>query len=138
MNRKRLNGNGAAAKLVEHDFIGSGFHKLDEKFVSKRPPKIKWGKKYEAWPIEQQLEYTQKLASSMNHAAYLIQMERDNMNQLCIIKERQLEKMKKAMDANNAMIQQQVTEMNEHKQQANAHAAKQNKLIKELRDGNIS
>lgn len=137
MNRKRLkpNGNG---EMNDSDFIGEGFHKIDERLLVNRPPKIQWGKRYEAWPIERQLDYTQKLAASMNHAAHLIQLQRDELNTLCGLKEQQLEKMTKALDANNNMIQQQMTEMNEHKQAANKHAAAQNKLIKELRDGNSS
>ncbi len=131
MNNKA--GNGRA-----DDFVGMGFHRLDEVTLEARPPKISWGNTYQGWSAEKQLLYTQKLACTMNHAAYLITIERDKLNTLCEQKELKLQEMTKALNANNAMIQQQVTEMNEYRQKANAHAANQNKLIKELRNGNNS
>lgn len=40
---------------------------------------ISWGDEYKSWPVEKRLEYAEKLASSMNHAADILQKERDEL-----------------------------------------------------------
>lgn len=55
----------------------------------------------------------------MNHAASLIQTERNQLNKLCELKEQQIEKMKEAMDANNNMLQSEIAKINEERQKFN-------------------
>jgi predicted nucleic acid-binding Zn-ribbon protein len=71
----------------------------------------------------------------MNHAAYLIQGERDELNELCELKEQQIQKLSENMSANNNMIQSEVMKLNEERQAFNKHVADLNKQIKELKNG---
>lgn len=119
-------------KNGQDDFVAQGFHKLDSKLITALPPKIKWGEGYRASTDAEKVTYLEKLAATMNHAAFLIQNERNALGELCEKKEQQLVKMKEAMDANNNMIQQQVTRMNEQRNAAAAHVSKLNKKIREL------
>jgi len=117
--------------LAHDDFIAMGFHQLDEKYVSLKPPKIKWGEKYKGWSEERKIIYLQNLASSMNHAAALIQDERNKALELCEKKEAQLEAMNENMKQNSEMLQFQIERMNEEKQGFNESYAK---LKKEFED----
>lgn len=63
--------------MSEIDVICNGFAKLDDSLMSKRPPKIKWGLEFQAWSLEKQNIYLKKLSASMNHAADLVQTERN-------------------------------------------------------------
>ena len=117
--------NGNGNRLKEADFIGAGFHKVEN--VTDRPPRIKWGMIYQSKSMRDKIKYLEKLASVMNHAAYLIQNERNELIVLAEKKEQQIVAMKKALDQNNAMIQSEITKMNaEHQEYF--------KEIKNLRD----
>ena len=107
----------------ESDFYVEGFKKLDPKIVEKNPPKIKWGEQYKNRTDAEKITYLEKLASAMNHAAYLIQKERDELNKLCELKEKQLAQVKKGIDANNMMLQQEITRMNTQRQDYNEQIA---------------
>jgi chromosome segregation ATPase len=120
---------------TEEDLIAAGFHRLDNHLVTKRPPKIKWGEVYKTWADSQKIAYLEKLSSSMNHAAHLIQGERDELNDLCEKKEDQLRSMKDALDQNNGMIQDQITRMSEEKQELLTAIAQRNTRIRELESG---
>lgn len=104
---------------MEKDLIAKGFHKLASKLISRKPPKIKWGKLYQKFTDKEKIEYLEKLASTMNHAAYLIQEERNQRNDLLELKEKQLIASKKALDDSNEMMQTLITDMNEYKQEVN-------------------
>ena len=108
---------------LQEDLIAQGFHKLDDKLIVAKPPKIAWGRIYQASSNEEKIEYLEKLASTMNHAASLIQDERNQLNKLCELKEQQIEKLKEAMDANNLMLQSEVTKINEERQKFNQSKA---------------
>ena len=119
-----------------NDFIGKGFHRLDPDLIQDPPPKIKWGKKYlEEWSDEQKIKYLEKLACTMNHAAYLIQKERDELQAMCEKKEAQIIAMDKALRQNDILLQQEVTRMNEQRQDYNANVSKLNRKIRELSHG---
>ena len=115
------------------DLIVEGFAKLDDKFIEKRPPKIAWGEKYKQWSDAEKIEYLEKLAASMNHAAFLVQGERNELGKLCELKEKQLISMNAAVRQNNAMLQHEVTLMNEQRQGYNAEVSRLNRLIRELK-----
>jgi hypothetical protein len=127
-NRKKGNGQ------VEQDLLAEGFHRLEPRLVEKRPPKIKWGPIYQAKPALEKIIYLEKLAAAMNHAAYLVQGERDKLGELCAKKEQQLVAMKEALNQNNNMIQVQVTKMNEERQQYNKAIAVLNARVRELEE----
>lgn len=116
----------------QDDFVGKGFHRLDPKLVKTHPPKIAWGEAYREWSWEEKVVYLEKLSSTMNHAAHLIQVERNQLLELCVKKEKQIENMKTALDQNNEMIQQQVTKFNEQINASAAEVTRLNKRAKEL------
>jgi len=107
-------------KATDYDFIGKGFKKLDSNLISERPPKIKWGKKFESWTLKEQNEYLKKLATTMNHAAYLIQEERNALLKLMDKKEKQLIKVQKAMDSNVEMVHDELEKINLERQSFNS------------------
>lgn len=102
--------------LKMNDFVGAGFERLDDNLIEQHAPKIQWGQLYRDMSKDDQIRYLQRLASTMNHSAALIQKERDALIALCEKKEKQLIAMAKQVDANNAMLQQQVTRMNSDRQ----------------------
>lgn len=116
--------------MNEEDFIAKGWHKLDDNLISARPPKIVFSKQFDAWPDVKKIEYLKKMASSMNQAAKLIQNERDQLNELCALKEKQIVKLSEAMRANDAMLQGEVTRMNEQRQGYHAEVARLNAQIR--------
>lgn len=104
---------------MEADFIAMGFHKLDSKLLTRRPPKITWGKAYKGLTDAEKIEYLEKLAATMNHAASLIQDERNELLKLCELKEGQIGQMKKAMIANDSMLHAEVEKINAERQSFN-------------------
>ena len=108
---------------LQEDLIAKGFHKLDDKLLVVKAPKITWGRIYQSSSNEEKIDYLEKLASTMNHAASLIQDERNQLNKLCELKEQQIEKLKEAMDANNTMLQSEVAKINEERQKFNESKA---------------
>jgi hypothetical protein len=122
------------SKILDHDdLVAKGFHRLDSKLLTNNPPKIAWGSVYVAWTDGERLSYVEKLACTMNHAAMLIQNERNQLLELCEQKEAQLTSIKRSLDANNEMIQQQVTTMNADRQKYNAAIAKLNQVVRDLK-----
>ena len=117
---------------LEKDLEEAGFHKLDSSVISLKPQKIKWGKLYQAFTDKEKIEYLEKLACTMNHAAYLIQEERNNKLILVDKKDVLIESLKKNLDANNEMIQKQMTKQNEDKQKFNDAYKKLNDINKQL------
>jgi len=115
------------------DFFVEGFKRIDQSLVLRNPPKIKWGKEYLDWPDDRKIRYLEKLSAAMNEAAHLVQVERDELNRLIILKEEQLTQLSKAMAANNNMLQQEVTKMNAERQSFNTAVAKLNQEIRDLK-----
>lgn len=117
------------------DLVDAGFHRLDPELIVERPPKIQWGVLYRNSDADARLAYLEKLAAAMNHAAYLIQGERNQLGELCEKKEEQLVAMKVALDQNNTVLQQQITSMNEERQKYNAAIAKLNAKLRAFKNG---
>ena len=115
-----------------NDMISEGWHKLDPELVKHKPPTISWGDKYKMWDDTKKIKYLEKLASSMNHAAFLIQNERDELNVLCENKEKMIIAMSSNLDGNNGMIQHQMMKLNEERQLWNKSAAEMKAKIREL------
>lgn len=120
------------ADNAKEDLIAAGFERLDPELITGKPPKIQWGMLYKAFNPTEKIEYLEKLAASMNHAAHLIQEERNGLLKICDMKDKQVESMKAAMQQNMDMLQSEVTKMNEDKRQSNKAIADLNKRIREL------
>lgn len=119
-----------AKKIAEEiESVAEGIHRID---VVELPPKIHWGEDFLAWDDAKKIQYLTKFAEAMNHAADTIQKERNELGELAEKKEGMLEQMQSMLDANNRMLQDEVTKMNAYKQEVNAHTAKLNVRIKEL------
>ena len=102
--------------LNMEDFVGAGFHKLDDNLLEQHPPRIKWGLLVQKMGNSAKVRYLERLASAMNHAAKLIQDERNELLVLCGKKEGQITALTKVVAANNQMLQSEVTRMNEDRQ----------------------
>ena len=114
------------------DFVMEGLHRLDPDIVEKKAPKIAWGDRYKMWTDVRKLKYCEDLACTMNHAAFLIQNERNDLLDLCEKKEKMIIAMSSNLEGNNGMIQQQLMSLNEERQLWNKAAADMKKKIREL------
>ena len=119
-------------RLSQEDFVGAGFKRLDDEKIVQHPPKIKWGAGYQAMPLRERIRYLERVASAMNYAAAQIQDERNDLNRLIALKEKQVKAAATALDQNNAMIQSEITRMNEERQRYNAEIAKLRARVREL------
>jgi uncharacterized coiled-coil DUF342 family protein len=119
----------------EHDdLVSAGFERLDPTLIERRPPKIQWGMIYKTrWSKDEKIAYLEKLAATMNQAAAKIQAERDELGRLCELKEQQLLKLAEAVRQNNAMLQQEITEMNAQRQDYNEDIARLNTELRALK-----
>ena len=117
---------------VQDDLVNAGFNRLDKKLVDENAPAIKWGKRYKAAPLETRLEYAERLCATMNHAADLIQTERNQLLKLLGQKEQQLKKMVEAMRGNNSMLQAELTRFNAERQQLVDASTADKQRIREL------
>lgn len=120
------------------DFIGKGFKQLDENLCPVNPPRIAWGDEYKQWGSDRKIKYLEKLASTMNYAAWKIQEERNQLQSLCERKEKQIEALKQAIEQNNNMIQQQIAEMNAKSQGYHKVVKQLDEKIRKLESGNNS
>ena len=119
----------------EPDLMVEGFHRLDGRTMVAHPPKIQWGVIYKEKSDADKIKYLEKLAATMNHAAFLVQEERNSLGALCEKKEGQLQQMMTDITANNNMLQSEVTKMNEQRQGFNQEVARLNAKIRELEGG---
>jgi hypothetical protein len=133
-----MNKNTTPQLINEPDVLVEGFHRLDDHLLDARAPRIKFLPRFHEREEEAKVEYLVKLASTMNHAAKLIQDERDRLVELMVLKEEQLEKMAAQLRENNAMLQQEVTRMNEKQQGFHREVAKLGARIRELENGTVN
>lgn len=115
------------------DTVEDGLLKLDQKWLKQNPPRISWGDKFSDWEVDKQIRYLKRLASTMNHAAFLLQNDLRSCNKLLVQKEARITQMTKDLAANNVMLQQMAASLNDERQKSNAHAASLNKEMKALR-----
>ncbi len=132
-----------AANLIkednkQEDWIAVGFHKLDDNIIEKRPPKIKWGVIYRNMDDNEKIRYLENLASVMNHAAFIIQNERNQLGELCEKKEEQIKALNKRANDASLMLQHEITRMNEKTQGYHSDIAKLNQKIRDLESGNLN
>lgn len=123
-------------KIIE-DTEEAGFHVLDPEVLKPNPPKIKWSDLYKnEWGQDKKIKYLEKLASAMNHAAAQIQQQRDWFSDMCSKKEKQIEAYKVECEQNNALLQSEITRMNEDRQLYNKAIADLNDEMRALKNGN--
>tara|TARA_R110000751_G_scaffold12717_6_gene43694 strand:- start:3531 stop:3962 length:432 start_codon:yes stop_codon:yes gene_type:complete len=84
--------------------------------------RLQFGEKFKKWNAAEQIEYLIKLASSMNHAADMIQRERDNLMQKHEQLFRTLESCEKNLDTQKQININIITSAN----------AKEQKYIKDI------
>jgi hypothetical protein len=84
--------------------------------------RLQFGEKFYEWDTSQKIEYLIKLASSMNHAADMIQRERDNLMQKHEQLFRTLESCEKNLDTQKQISINTITTAN----------AKEQKYIKDI------
>ena len=111
--------------------VPEGFKKL-EPVRGRRiiAPKIKWGDEYKSWSMKDQLSYAERVASSMNEAADLLQKERNELAKLLTEKEHKLVSSIKEINDLKRVVEQQITTSNEEKQELFVHIVKLQKTIK--------
>ena len=119
-------------RLNQDDFVGAGFRRLDGRAIVQHPPMIKWGTGYQRMTLRERIRYLERVASAMNHAAATIQGERDELNRLIALKEKQVQAAKIALDQNNDMIEREITKMNAERQRYNAAIAELRARVREL------
>jgi len=117
------------------DLLVEGFHKLDDHLLDNKAPKLTLMSGFHDKDEATKTRYLLALAATMNHAAKLVSEERDALVEAIVLKEQQLEKLAAAMEANNNMLQSEVTKMNEHKQGFHAEVRRLNTRIRELERG---
>lgn len=105
-------------------FEGQGDVKKVERVPTKKVHMIAWGEEYKSWPVERRLEFAEKLASSMNHAADLLQQERNELLKIARAQDEQLKANSKSFAGQGQLI---------HKELAAADAEKQT-LYQEIVD----
>jgi septal ring factor EnvC (AmiA/AmiB activator) len=85
--------------------------------MKKHAPPIAWGDEYKKWPIEKRLKYAEKLASAMNHAADILQTERNGLVKIAKAQEEKLKLNQKQYLEQGDFFHQQVQQHNTEKQQ---------------------
>jgi len=127
------NGNGAN----EPELLVEGFEKLDDHLLDRQAPKLSLLPGFYDRDHKTQVHYLLRLASTMNHAARLISEERDRLVKLLVLKDKQIKILADGLEANNVMIQSEVTRMNEQKQEYHANVSELGARIRELESGHI-
>ncbi len=115
----------------QDDYLAAGFC-VEGIPIALRPPKIRWGDKYQTWDDARKVEYLEKLADGINEALSLLQKERNELGRLCELKEKQVQSMNEAVRQNNMMLQSEVTRLNSDRQQMLAEVAKLQARVREL------
>lgn len=112
--------------------------------MSRIAPCIAWGSEYTSWSMRKRLRYAQRLAETMNHAADVIQTERNNLLQILKAKERQLVQAAEANEATSQLLQRQVEDFNKQREEMNQDIVTldrkvkaQAREIKKLKDGSL-
>jgi len=105
-----------------------------------RGPQIKFGDEFNSWPPGKQIEYLKQLASSMNHAADMMQTERNEIRSKLIMAETKLAGAEKALQIQKDVVVRQLTDGNAEQQSMivrmqalEAKVREQAEIIKTLR-----
>ena len=123
--------------LKMDDFVGAGFHRLPDNLIEQHPPEVKWGEKVRMMSAKGRERYLTRVAATMNHAAALLQRDKDTLNTVAIQMKEQLDAMASAMKGNNSMLAFEITRLNEDRQQMLKTIARQNAELR-ARDAEIA
>jgi len=95
-----------------------GFKALNPALNGKqiRTPQIAWGHEYKAWPDRRKIIYLEKLASSMNHAADVLQQERNRGHEVIEHLKKQLKASTERHAKEIAVLHQRFQDFNEGRQ----------------------
>ena len=121
-----------------------GFKKLEP---INRPqiiePKIKWGSDYNNWSMRRKIKYLEKLATSMNNAADILQKERNALQKILINKEEIIKELHRKFTEQTQLLNERLTIFNQEKQNLYARIedldqenGKLKRAIRELKNGN--
>jgi seryl-tRNA synthetase len=96
-------------------------------------PQIAWGDEYKSWPIEKRLSYAERLASSMNHAAAVLQDERDRLSDVCHAQQVKVEQAAEQYLKQGDQMHEELARADAEKQILYAEIDEAKKTIKRLR-----
>jgi len=85
--------------------------------MMKTAPKIKWGDEYMSWPVDARLNYAEKLAASMNHAADVLQNERNGLLDIANTQERKIKELQASYDQQTMVVTQELGSSNAAQQE---------------------
>jgi exonuclease VII small subunit len=107
--------------MKEPDLVADppkGFKKLKPiNGMKPKPPNINWGFEFENWKTARQLRYLKKLACAMNHAADLLQQERDELNRILFKKEQIIKDIYKKYADQTDLLNAELSTFNKNKQE---------------------
>lgn len=98
-----------------------------------RPPKIRWGEEYLSWPIERRLNYAERLASAMNHAADVLQTQANQDKEIIAHQEKQLVHMTKQYAGQGDLMHRELAGQDAEKQALYTEIVKLKSEIKGLK-----
>lgn len=93
-------------------------------------PKIRWGDEYKSWPIEQRLKFAERLADSMNHAADVLQQERNVISMKANMIRRENERLKEAVATNGSVMNHELALQDTERQKLYQQIVEQQQTIK--------
>jgi len=101
------------------DTLGDGAMKKIEHLpgMQSRAPEIRWGGDFESWDDTRKLKFAMRLASSMNHAADVMQQERNKLLVLCKQQAAQIERHQDAYRAQGQLMNTELGQANVEKQE---------------------
>lgn len=94
-------------------------------------PKISWGEDYKSRTVEERIEFSEKLANSMNHAADILQQERNGLLEVVEKQEVTIRRANKALEGQASMMQQELQTQNAKQQELNTLIVELQRTIKE-------
>jgi len=105
--------------------------------MQQRAPKINWGSTYNAWEVKKRLRYAEELANSMNHAADILQQERNKLLKICQAQENQLKQYGEKYEAQGGLMSRELADADKEKQELYQQIVDLGKQIKQ-RDRTIA
>lgn len=78
---------------------------------------IRWGRKFEDWSDYKKIDYLKELASSLNHAAELLQNERNELLQLLRRKEDMIISLNERLEDQGVMLHRELQKAGAEKQE---------------------
>lgn len=118
--------------------LPEGFKKFQLKRGQHIAPKINWGTDYLGWPPERKIEYLEKLSYTMNHAADMMQQDRNRLSDLLYLKERLINQLNADKQALQQTLERNITEHNLEKntlaEEVVAMRSELNELRKKLKN----